>query len=68
MKTKCVELSNFERDLVYNFAKQPKDTPIPAALCRAIIRRLEGKPVFAKNRVRISQNSHTHLAAAVSEK
>ena len=42
MKTRCVELSQFESELLIAFMNQPKDTPISAGLCRTIYRRLEG--------------------------
>ena len=63
MKTRCVELSNFERDLVLKFASQPKNAPVSPGLRHFIMHRLEGKSVFARNNVHVYQKS-TRLAAA----
>ena len=49
MKIKCVELSQFESDLILAFSRQPKAAPVSTGLCRAIYRRLEGQPAFARN-------------------
>ena len=53
MKTHCVELSQFESELLLAFMNQPKDAPISAGLCRVIYRRLEGQPAFARSTVTI---------------
>ena len=67
MKIKCVELSSFERDLILKFAQQPKDAPVPPGLTRSICRRVEGKSVFTRSKVRIYQRT-TKLVPAISDK
>lgn len=53
MKTRCVELSQFESELLLAFINQPKDVPISASLCRMIYRRIEGRPAFARSTVTV---------------
>lgn len=53
MKVKCVELSQFEADLVFAFSRQSKAAPVSTGLCRAIYRRLEGQPAFAQSSVTV---------------
>ena len=69
LKTKTVELSEFESDMVLKFCSQPKDMPIPSGLCRAINRRLNGEQTYGKSRIqlRLRQQSQTHVHAAVTD-
>ena len=65
MKTKCIELSTFESELLLSYIGQDRTAPIPASLCRVIHRRLEGQPVFASDPVQIHSTSvaNTYLSA-----
>ncbi|WP_301859927.1 hypothetical protein [uncultured Megasphaera sp.] len=68
MKTQCVDLSQFEAELLLAFMRQPKDMPVPAGLCRMIYRRLEGRPAFARSRVVVyREQTATIRPAAVSK-
>jgi hypothetical protein len=51
MKTKSVELNEFESDMILKFVAQQKNAPVSPGLCRAIYRRLEGKPAFAREQI-----------------
>jgi len=53
MKTRCIELSQFESELLWAFMCQPKSLPISAGLCRVIYRRLTGQPAFARSTVTV---------------
>ena len=55
LKTRVVELSEFERDMIMKFIKQPKETPIPSGLCRAISRRIEGKAFYDRSHIELKQ-------------
>ena len=55
MKTRCVELSQFESELLI-------------ALCRTIYRRLEGPPAFAQSRVNVYEKSGGAVRAAMAQK
>ena len=68
MKTRCVEQSQFESELLIAFMNQPKDTPISAGLCRTIYRRLEGHPAFAQSRVNVYEKSGGAVRAAMAQK
>lgn len=68
MKTRCVELSQFESELLLAFINQPKDMPVSAGLCRTIYRRLEGHPVFAQSRVNVYEKKHGPIRTAMAEK
>ena len=46
MKTRCVELSRLESELLREYIPVAAVKPLPAGLCRSIYRRLEGLPVF----------------------
>ena len=69
MKIKCVELSQFESDLILAFSRQPKAAPVSTGLCRAIYRRLECQPAFARNNVTVySKQSGPVIRPAIAEK
>lgn len=68
MKVRCVELSQFETELVVAFMNQPKDAPISTSLCRTVFRRLEGKPPFAQSRVRVYPQSAAVAQPAIMSK
>lgn len=51
MKTKSVELNEFESEMIFQFVRQHKDTPVTPSLCRAVYRCLEEKPTFARTAV-----------------
>ena len=57
MKTRCIELSQFEAELLLAFVNQDRDMPISAGLCRMIYRRLEGKPAFAQSRIAVHETN-----------
>lgn len=58
MKTRCVELSLFESELLLAFMRQPKGMPVSSSLCRVIYRRLEGLPAFAQSTVTLTSSPH----------
>ena len=51
MRVTCVELTEFECDLIQAFARQSKSQPVSTGLCRAIYRRMEGQPAFARSHI-----------------
>lgn len=68
MKTRCVELSQFEAELLLAFVNQDKDMPISAGLCRMIYRRLEGQPAFAQSRIAVHESRAPIVRTAIAEK
>lgn len=68
MKTRCIELSQLEAELLLAFINQDKDTPISAGLCRMIYRRLEGKPAFAQSRIDVRKPSTPIIRPAIAGK
>lgn len=54
MKTRCVELSRLESELLREYIPVAAVKPLPASLCRSIYRRLEGLPVFEAGELSIS--------------
>ncbi|KMO85615.1 hypothetical protein AB840_12655 [Megasphaera cerevisiae DSM 20462] len=68
MKIRCVELSQFESELLISFMKQPKDVPVSAGLSRTIYRRLEGQPAFAKSRINVYEKNTGVVRTAMAEK
>ena len=68
MKTRVVELSIIESDMILRFSRQPKDTPVPSALCRAINLHLSGEDPYGARRVRLRQVSHARITTAMPEK
>lgn len=66
MKTRCIELSQFESELLLAFVNQSKDIPISAGLCRMIYRRLEGQPAFAQSRIDV-HNSTSPVPRTVTQ-
>ena len=68
MKQKCVELSQFECELIVAFARQPKTAPVSTSLCRVIFRRLEGKPAFARTTVEVHEKSSVTVHPVAAEK
>ncbi len=68
MKIQCVELSQFESELLLAFMKQPKDAPVSAGLCRTIYRRLEGHPAFAQSRITVYDKQRPVARTAMAGK
>ena len=68
MKTRCVELSQFEAELLLAFVKQDRNMPISAGLCRVIYRRLEGQPAFAQRRIAVHETSRPIVRTVMAEK
>ena len=68
MKTRCVELSQFEAELLLAFVKQDRNMPISAGLCRVIYRRLEGQPAFAQSRIAVHEASRPIVRTVMAEK
>ncbi len=68
MKTRCVELSQFEAELLLAFVKQDRNMPISAGLCRVIYRRLEGQPAFAQSRISVHETSRPIVRTVMAEK
>lgn len=68
MKTRCVELSQFEAELLLAFVKQDRNMPISAGLCRVIYRRLEGQPAFAQSRIAVYETSRPIVRTVMAEK
>lgn len=68
MKTRCVELSQFEAELLLAFVKQDRNMPISAGLCRVIYRRLEGQPAFAQSRIAVHETSMPIVRTVMAEK
>lgn len=66
MKTRCIELSALETELLQAFMAQPKDQPISAGLCRVIYRRLDGQPAFAHSTVTVCKTSAPAIQSAVA--
>ena len=61
MKTRCIELSRFESEILREYIPVAAERPLPATLCRSIYRRLEGLPVFESND--ISGHAHTVISS-----
>ena len=68
MKTRCVEVSQFEAELLLAFVKQDRNMPISAGLCRVIYRRLEGQPAFAQSRIAVHETSRPIVRTVMAEK
>lgn len=57
MRVTCVELTEFECDLIQAFARQSRTLPVSTGLCRAIYRRMEGQPAFARSHIDVKKKS-----------
>ena len=67
MRVTCVELTEFECDLIQAFARQSKSQPVATGLCRAIYRRMEGQPAFARSHIDVKEKNPLAQAAIVGK-
>ncbi len=61
MRVTCVELTEFECDLIQAFARQSKSQPVSTGLCRAIYRRMEGQPAFARSHIDVKRSEERRV-------
>lgn len=65
MKTRCIELSRFESEILREYIPVAAERPLPATLCRSIYRRLEGLPVFESKRY-FRPCTYSHIVSSCS--